>query len=47
MAQNFDIFDFRLTDQDMSGIATLNSQDEGTVNFNDPVFIKYLIETYE
>lgn len=46
MAQNFDIFDFRLTDQDMSGIATLNSQDEGTVNFNDPVFIKYLIEMY-
>lgn len=46
MAQNFDIFDFRLTDQDMTEITTLNSQDEGTVNFNDPVFIKYLIETY-
>lgn len=46
MAQNLDIFDFRLTDEEMAEIATLNRHDEGTVNFNDPVFIKYLIETY-
>lgn len=46
MAQNLDIFGFRLTDEEMIEIATLNQHDEGTVNFNDPVFIKYLIETY-
>lgn len=46
MAQNFDIFDFRLTDEEMGQIATLNRHDEGTVNFNDPVFIRHLMETY-
>lgn len=46
MRQNLDIFDFRLTDEEMTEIATLNQHDEGTVNFNDPAFIKYLIETY-
>lgn len=46
MAQNFNIFDFRLTDDEMSRIAALNQYDTGTVNFNDPAFIKYLIETY-
>ena len=46
MAQNINIFDFRLTDDEMSRIAALNQHDTGTVNFNDPAFIKYLIETY-
>ena len=46
MAQNLDIFDFSLTDQDMQTIAALNQQDAGFINFNDPQFVKYLIETY-
>ena len=46
MAQNFDIFDFALSDDDMAKIATLNQHDTGTVNFGDPQFVKYLIETY-
>lgn len=46
MVQNLDIFDFRLTDEEMAKIAMLNQHDEGTVNFNDPKFIKFLIETY-
>ena len=47
MAENLDIFDFRLTDGDMSSIAKLNMHDEGAVNFNDPAFIKMLIDTYK
>jgi diketogulonate reductase-like aldo/keto reductase len=46
MQQNFDIFDFTLTDDDMAQIATMNQHDTGTVNFNDIQFVKYLIETY-
>ena len=46
MAQNFDIFDFTLSDDDMSQIATLNQQDTGFINFGDPQFVKYLIENY-
>ena len=46
MAQNLDIFDFTLTDEDMAQIATMNQHDTGTVNFSDPNFVKYLIETY-
>lgn len=46
MAQNFDIFDFTLSDDDMSQIATLNQQDAGFINFGNPQFVKYLIETY-
>ena len=46
MAQNFDIFDFTLTDTEMQQIATMNQHDTGTVNFNDMQFVKYLIETY-
>ena len=46
MAQNFDIFDFTLTDEDMAKIATMNQHDTGTINFGDPQFVKYLIETY-
>ena len=46
MAQNFDIFDFSLTADEMTQIATMNQHDTGTVNFSDPQFVKYLIETY-
>ena len=46
MAQNIDIFDFALTDQQMQAIAALNQHDTGTVDFHDPQFVKYLIETY-
>ena len=46
MQQNFDIFDFELTRDDMLQIATLNQSDAGFINFSDPSFIKYLLETY-
>ena len=46
MAQNLNIFDFMLTTEDMVQIATMNQHDTGTVNFQDPQFVKYLIETY-
>jgi diketogulonate reductase-like aldo/keto reductase len=46
MAQNLDIFDFTLTTEEMAQIATMNQHDTGTVNFQDPQFVKYLIETY-
>ena len=46
MAQNLDILDFKLTDEDMARIATMNQHDTGTVNFSDMNFVKYLIETY-
>ena len=46
MQQNFDIFDFSLTAEEMAQIATMNQHDTGTINFGDPQFVKYLIETY-
>ena len=46
MAQNFDIFDFSLTADEMAQIATMNQYDTGNINFSDPQFVKYLIETY-
>ena len=46
MAQNLNIFDFTLTTEEMAQIATMNQHDTGTVNFQDPQFVKYLIETY-
>lgn len=47
MAQNLDVFDFHLSDDDMKQIATLNVTDHGTVNFDDPKFIKWLADTYK
>ena len=44
--QNLNIFDFTLTTDEMAQIATMNQHDAGTVNFQDPQFVKYLIETY-
>ena len=35
MAQNIDIFDFTLTDDDMAQIGKMNQHDSGTINFND------------
>ncbi|HEY9551857.1 MAG TPA: aldo/keto reductase, partial [Prevotella sp.] len=46
MQQNFDLFDFRLTAEEMAQVAKLNRQDAGFVHFGDPAFVKYLIETY-
>ena len=46
MQQNFDIFDFALTEDDMQQISALNQHDSGTVPFTDPQFVTYLIETY-
>ena len=46
MAQNIDIFDFKLTDDNMAQIAKMNQHDAGTRDFGDPQFVKYLIETY-
>ena len=46
MAQNIDIFDFSLSDDDMAQNAKMNQHDAGTRDFGDPQFVKYLIETY-
>ena len=46
MQQNFDIFDFSLTADEMAQIATMNQHDTGTINFGDPQFVKYLIQNY-
>ena len=46
MEQNFNIFDFTLTSNEMQQIATLNQEDAGFINFQDPNFVKYLIENY-
>ena len=46
MEQNFNIFDFTLTADEMAQITRLNQHDTGTINFGDPQFVKYLIENY-
>ena len=46
MAQNFDIFGFSLSAEEMDRIAAMNQHDAGTINFGDPQFVKYLIENY-
>ena len=46
MAQNFDIFDFSLNADEMAQIATMNQHDTGNINFANPQFVKYLIQTY-
>ena len=46
MQQNFDVLDFHLSSDEMQHIATLNQEDAGFINFQDPQFVKYLIETY-
>ena len=46
MIQNFNIFDFTLTADEMAQIASMNQHDTGTINFADMNFVKYLIENY-
>ena len=46
MRENADIFNFALSEQEMKELAQLNEKDTGNVNFDDPAFIRYLIETY-
>lgn len=46
MQQNFDVFGFKLTQDDMAQIETMNQSDAGFRNFSDPAFVKYLLETY-
>lgn len=46
MQQNFDIFDFTLSAEEMAQVAMLNQQDAGFINFSDPAFVRYLIEKY-
>ena len=46
MEQNFNIFDFSLSSNEMQMIAQMNQEDAGFINFQDPIFVKYLIETY-
>ena len=46
MQQNFDVFDFSLTKEDMDKIATMNQSDAGFIDFTSPDFVKYLIENY-
>jgi len=42
IVENFDVFDFELSDEEMAAIATLD-QKLNTVNHNDPAFLKYLL----
>ena len=44
MKQNFDVFDFSLTNDDMAQIETMNHSDTGFIDYTDPTFIKRLIE---
>jgi len=46
MEQNYNVLDFSLTDDDMAQIDKMNQHDNGTINFGDPQFVKYLIENY-
>ena len=46
MQQNFDIFDFSLTKEDMDKIATMNQSDAGFRDFTSPDFVQSLIENY-
>ena len=46
MEQNLNVFDFTLCNDDMALISNLNQHDNGTINFGDPQFVKYLIENY-
>ena len=46
IVQNFNIFDFSLTAEEMAQIASMNQYDTGNINFADPQFVKYLIQNY-
>ena len=44
MQQNFDIFDFSLTQDEMNQVATMNQSDAGFRDFTSPDFAKYIID---
>ena len=44
MQQNFDIFDFSLTQDEMNQVATMNQSDTGFRDFTSPDFAKYIID---
>ena len=44
MAENFDIFDFRLSPDDMAAIATLDTRTSSFFDHRDPVMVKRLSE---
>ena len=44
--QNFDIFDFSLTAEEMTLVAALNQQGAGFIDFNSLSFVKPLIENF-
>ena len=46
MAENFDIFDFTLSDADMSSIAPLNQSDTGFRDFGDPDYLRRIIAMF-
>ncbi len=46
MAENFDIFDFSLSDADMQSIATLNQSDTGFRDFADPNYLRRIIAMF-
>ena len=46
MEQNLNVFDFKLSDEEMQQIASLNQADTGFINFQDTNFVKYLIQNY-
>ncbi len=43
MKQNFDIWDFALTDQEMATVAAKNLGHSEIVNHDDPMFVKYCV----
>lgn len=43
MQENFDIFDFQLSADEMQRVDALNQTDTGTRNFDDPEYIKLLL----
>lgn len=47
MEQNLDVFDFKLTDDEMGRMATLNEKDHGPIDFEDPGFIQMLVDAYK
>ena len=47
MQENLNVFDFRLTDEDMQLIATLNRQDTSLTDVNDEKFTAYVFENYK
>ena len=46
MQQNLDVCNFELTESEMEAVKAMNRNDAGTIPFNDPKFIRHLIETY-